>query len=169
MIAVERHGPVRAVPVSDEKVSTLQPIVDQLVDKRAHLMSDKHRSYLHIGQQFSAHSHVNHSQREYSRGQVNCNTAESFSSLFERARIGVFHFLSANHLSRYLNEFSFRWENRVPVKKRTKSGKAKTKMEPIPIVNMLLLLIMRCSGSHLRRTKSWGIQDVAFAKPSFGR
>jgi len=127
MIAVERHGPVRAVPVSDEKVATLQPIVDQLVDKRAHLMSDKHRSYLHIGQQFSAHSHVNHSQREYSRGQVHCNTAESFSSLFERARIGVFHFLSANHLSRYLNEFSFRWENRVPVRNGQNPARLKPK------------------------------------------
>jgi len=169
MIAVERHGPRQAVPVSDEKVATLQPILDKLLNKSAHLMSDKHRSYLHIGQQFSAHSRVNHSQRDYSGGQVHRNTAESFSSLFERTRIGVFHFLGANRLSRYLNEFSFRWENRVPVKQRTKFGKAKIEMEPIPIVNMLLLLIMRCSASDLRRTKNWGIQDVAFAKPSFGR
>ena len=140
MTAVERSGPVGAVPVSDEKVATLQPIVDQLVDKRAHLMSDKHRSYLHIGRQYSAHSHVTHSKGEYSRGQVHCNTAESFSALYERARIGVFHFLCANHLSRYLNELSFRCDNRVSVKNRTKSGKARTKMEPIPIFNILLLL-----------------------------
>jgi hypothetical protein len=29
--------------------------------------------------------------------------------------------------------------------------------------------VMRCSGTHLRRTSSWGLQDVAFAKPVFGR
>lgn len=163
MIAAERHGPVRAVPVENEKVKTLQPIINRVIDKTAHLMSDKHRSIVHIGRQFSAHSQVTHSKGEYSRGQVHCNTAESFSSLFERARIGVFHYLSENHLRRYLNEFSFRWENRIPVKKLTTAGKEKIVMEPIPIINMILLLIMRCSGAHLRRTKTWGIQDVAFA------
>ena len=165
MIAVERRGPVRAVPVANEKADTLKPIIARIVDKSAHLMSDKHRTYLHIGRQFSAHSHVIHSKGEYSRGHVHCNTAESFSSLFERARIGVFHYLSESHLFRYLNEFSFRWEHRVPVVKHTTAGKEKIVMEPIPIINMLLLLIMRCSGAHPRRTKYWGIQDVAFAKP----
>jgi hypothetical protein len=85
---------VRAVPVTNEKVATLQPIIDQLIGKDARLMSDEHRSFLHIGQQFSAHSHVTHSRREYSRGKVHCNTAESFSSTFERTRICVFHYLS---------------------------------------------------------------------------
>lgn len=158
----ERQGPVRAVPIENEKVSTLQPIIDQHIDKQTHLMSDGHRSYLHIGQQFLSHEHVTHSLREYSRGKVHCNTAESFSSIFERARVGVFHYLSRTHLSRYLNEFSFRWEHRVPEEKLTKSGKVKITMKPIPIIDMLFLLIMRCAGAHLRRTKYWGIQDIAF-------
>jgi len=162
MIAVERHGPVRVVPVENEKVCTLQPVIDQFIDKGAHLMSDKHRSFIRIGQQFAKHSHVNHSRREYSRGSTHSNTAESFSSLFERARIGVFHYFSDKHLSRYLNEAGFRWDNRVPVEKKTKTGKVKTKMVPIPTMDMILLLIMRCFGSHLKRTKQWGIQDVAF-------
>jgi transposase-like protein len=162
LIAAERHGPVRAVPVQNEKVTTLQPIIDQYIDKDTHLMSDGHRSFVHIGQQFLSHSYVIHSLREYSRGQVHCNTAESFSSIFERARVGVFHYLSRTHLSRYLNEFSFRWEHRVPEEKITKSGKVKITMKPIPIIDMLFLLIMRCAGAHLRRTKCWGIQDIAF-------
>jgi transposase-like protein len=163
LIAVERNGPVRAIPVKNEKVDTLKPVIDQVVDKNVHLMSDSHRSYIHIGQQFLAHSHVNHSLREYSRGNVHCNTAESFSSLFERARMGVFHYFSEKHLSRYLNEFSFRWEHRVPEERITKSGKKKIQMKSIPIIDMLFLLIMRCSGTHLRRTRSWGLQDIAFA------
>jgi hypothetical protein len=163
LIAAERHGPVRAIPVKDEKVATLKPIINQTVDKKAHLMSDGHRSYLHIGKQFLSHSYVNHSLREYSRDNVHCNTAESFSSLFERARVGVFHYFSDKHLSRYLNEFSFRWEHRVAEETKTKSGKTKIKMRPIPIIDMLFLLIMRCSGSHLRRTLNWALQDIAFA------
>jgi transposase-like protein len=117
LIAVERQGPVRAVPVGNEKAATLKPVIQHLVDKKSHLMSDSHRSYLNIGQQFLRHSHVNHSLREYGRGNVHCNTVESFSSLFERARMGVFHYISDKHLSLYLNEFSFRWEHRVPEEK----------------------------------------------------
>lgn len=165
LIAAERHGPVRAVSVENEKVATLQPIIEQLIDKDAHLMSDEHRSFLHIGQQFSAHSHVTHSKREYSRGKVHCNTAESFSSTFERARIGVFHYLSNKHLRRYFDEIGFRLEHRIPVEKKTKSGAIKIEMVPIPVIDMLLLLIMRCAGAFLRRTKKWGVQDVAFAIP----
>ena len=157
---------LRSLPIkitaNSENASRLKPIIDRMIDKKAHLMSDSHRS-IHIGQQFLNHSHVNHSLREYSRGNVHCNTAESFSSLFERARMGVFHYFSAKHLSRYLNKFCFRWEHRVPEEKITKSGKKKIKMKPIPVMDMLFLLIRRCSGAHLRRTKHWGIQDVAFS------
>ena len=153
---------MRAVPIDGEKVSQLQPIIDQHIDKDSHLMSDEHRSYLNIGKQFLSHSHVNHSMNEFARGNVHNNTAESFSATFKRAQIGVFHYMSAKHLSRYLHEFGFRWENRVADKKRTKSGKDKVVMKPIPLIDMLIILIMRLSGIRLRRTKCWGIEDIAF-------
>lgn len=125
-------------------------------------MSDKHRSYIKLGKQFAAHSHVNHSKRQFSNGAVHSNTAESFSSLFKRAQVGVFHFMSKKHLSRYLHEFEFRWENRIAVERKTKKGKTKITMTPIPIIDMLIVLIMRFSGFCLRRTKSWGVRDISF-------
>ena len=140
----------------------MQPVIDQYLCKSAHLMSDKHRSYMKIGKQFAAHSYVNHSKREYSRGDAHSNTAESFSSILERARIGVFHYMSSKHLNRYLSELEFRWEHRIAVKKTTKSGKRITVMKSIPIIDMIIILIMRFSGFCLRRTRSWGIVDVAF-------
>ena len=139
----------------------MQPIIDQHIDKDSHLMSDEHRSYLKIGKQFLSHYHVNHSKHEYARGNVHNNTAESFSATFKRAQIGVFHYMSGKHLSRYLHEFGFRWENRVADKKRTKSGKNKVVMKPIPLIDMLIFLLMRLSGVRLRRTKCWGIEDIA--------
>lgn len=162
LIAAERHGPVRAVPIESEKVETIQPIIDQHVYKSAHLMSDKHRSYMKIGKQFPSHSYVNHSKREYSRGDAHSNTAESFSSILERARIGVFHYMSPKHLNRYLSELEFRWEHRIAEKKTNKSGEQITVMQPIPIIDMIIILIMRFSGFCLKRTRSWGILDVAF-------
>jgi len=162
LIAAQRHGPVRAVPISSEKVSTMQPIIDQHLIKSAHLMSDEHRSYIKIGKQFVAHSHVNHSKHEYSRGRAHSNTAESFSSMLERARIGVYHYMSADHLKRYLSEMEFQWENRVAEKKKNRAGKQKTVMKPIPVIDMIIILIMRFSGYCLKRTQSWGLVDVAF-------
>ena len=153
---------MRAVPIDSETVAQLQPVVDYYIDKDSHLMSDEHRSYLSMGKQFSAHSRVNHSKQEYCRGNVHSNTAESFNANFKRTLIGVFHYISDKHLARYLHEIGFRWENRVADKKRTKTGKYKTVMKPIPIIDMLIILIMRFSGIRLRRTKCWGIEDIAF-------
>jgi transposase-like protein len=156
---------VRAVPIENEKVETIQPAIDRHIDTEAHLMTDGHRSYRQIGEQFSSHSTVIHSKGEYSRGWVHCNSSESFASLFERARFGVFHYLSKKHLQRYLHEFGFRWDHRVSEVRKTKSGKTKRVMKPIPVIDMLILLVMGFSGCHLKRTPQWGLSEVAFAKP----
>jgi hypothetical protein len=46
------------------------------------------------------------------RGQVHTQGIESFWSLFKRGLIGSFHSVSVKHLHRYLNEFSFRFNQR---------------------------------------------------------
>jgi len=55
---------------------------------------------------------VNHGVKEYVRGNVHTNTAESFFSLLKRGVMGSFHHVSRQHLHRYANEFAFRWSNR---------------------------------------------------------
>jgi hypothetical protein len=71
-------------------------------------MTDQNWAYQQIGKDYAAHSWVNHSAKEFARGDVHNNTAESFNSLLERAKQGVFHFMSQKHLLRYLNEIGFR-------------------------------------------------------------
>jgi hypothetical protein len=43
---------------------------------------------------------------------VHTNTAESFFALLKRGHFGTFHQLSKKHLSRYCDEFAFRWNHR---------------------------------------------------------
>ena len=43
---------------------------------------------------------------------MNTNTAESFFALLKRGVHGTFHHISKTHLSRYCDEFSFRWDER---------------------------------------------------------
>jgi hypothetical protein len=40
------------------------------------------------------------------------NTAESFFSPLKRGVYGTFHHVSKQHLPRYCDEFSFRWDHR---------------------------------------------------------
>ena len=55
---------------------------------------------------------VNHSQNEWVRGEVHTNTIESFWSLIKRGVVGQYHNVSKKYLPFYLNEFSFRFNNR---------------------------------------------------------
>jgi len=156
-VAVERNGPVRAVPVASDKITELFPQVERFVDKDAYLITDENRAYRSIGKQFAAHDWVNHSHKEYARGDIHNNTAESFSAILERAKQGVFHYLSPKHLSRYLHEIGFRWDHRVPELKLTKKGDLKLVMKPMSVIIKLKSLLSRASGRQLRRSLNGGI------------
>lgn len=88
------------------------------------------------------------------------NTAESFSSLLERAKLGVFHHLSKKHLPRYLDEIGFRWDHRIPKEKVTKNGTKKIVMIPMPVMKKLQSLLDRAFGRQIRRTKNGGIRRL---------
>jgi hypothetical protein len=163
LVAVERHGPVRAAPVASDKIAELSPRLDRFVDKHAHLMTDENRAYHSIGKNYTAHDWVNHSKKEYVRGDIHNNTAESFSAILERAKQGVFHYLSPKHLSRYLHEIGFRWDHRIPELKLTKKGNLKLVMKPIPVIKMLQSLLSRATGRQLRRSSNGGISCLAYS------
>jgi uncharacterized FlaG/YvyC family protein len=55
--------------------------------------------------------------------------------------------MSPRHLKRYLKEFEFRWDNRVSVEVVDPDGKTKTVIRKIPVIDLIILLIMRCAGS----------------------
>lgn len=58
------------------------------------------------------HEAVNHSHGEYVRGVVHTANLDAFGSLLKRGIIGTFHHVSKDYVPLYLNEFSFRHNNR---------------------------------------------------------
>ena len=68
-----------------------------------------------VGKQYH-HETVNHIKLEYVRKgdprSIHTNSIENFWSLFNRGVVGSFHKVSVKHLSRYLDEFTFRFNNR---------------------------------------------------------
>jgi hypothetical protein len=148
---------VRSAPVESDSIANLSPVINQFVDKRAHLKTDELHAYKLIGKKYASHQWVNHQSKEYSRGDTHNNTAESFNAMLERAKQGVFHYLSKKHLSRYLNEIGFRWNQRDPELKVTKKGELKIVMKRLPVLTMLKSLLVQAPGRQIRRSANGGI------------
>ncbi|MDP2331174.1 MAG: IS1595 family transposase [Reyranella sp.] len=105
---VERGGEVRSFYVEGTKSEDVARIVRQHVAKESRLHTDEHRMYLGVGKEFASHERVNHSKKEYARGDVTTNTVESFFSVFKRGMRGVYQQCGEQHLHRYVAEFDFR-------------------------------------------------------------
>ena len=104
LVAIQRQGPVFSVPVDTVKRETISPIIDAVADMSANLMTDKSHVFHQSGKQFASHQSVYHMAKEYARGNVHINTAESFNAMLERVKTGVFHFMSRKHLTRPVNQ-----------------------------------------------------------------
>jgi transposase-like protein len=111
--AMERGGRIRLrVAPNNRKHHIGRFLAEVVADDATAIYTDELRSYDHVGDHNTIHESVNHKAKEWVRGQVHTNTAESAWSLFDRAVIGSYHQLSRKHLPAYLAEFEFRFNNR---------------------------------------------------------
>jgi hypothetical protein len=55
---------------------------------------------------------VAHSTKEYVRGDIHTNTAESSFAILKRGIMGIYHNVSKEYLHRYLWQFDFMWNAR---------------------------------------------------------
>ena len=85
---------------------------DHIADSAAAIYTDDFSGYIGIADEDTAHESVNHSAKEYVRGDVHTNGIESVWSLLKRSIIGSFHQLSEKHLDAYLVELEWRFNNR---------------------------------------------------------
>jgi hypothetical protein len=93
--------------------SNLGKAIESRVAYNATLMTDELSAYKSIADDAGRkHVTVNHSKDEYVRGEAHTNTVEGFFSLLRRGINGTFHHVSRRHLSRYCDEFAFRYEHR---------------------------------------------------------
>lgn len=93
------------------------PVVRDLivkhVSRKSVLVSDESKLYTKLGKEFSDHQTLLHWGHEYvNKDGFTTNNVENFFGTFKRGMRGTYHFCGAQHLQRYLNEFSFRYSNR---------------------------------------------------------
>lgn len=108
---MQRGGKAVTAVVPDTKADTLHPIIVNAVKQGSIVITDEWRSYQGLDGMY-AHVVVNHTDGEYTRGAFHNNTIEGFWSLLKRGLYGIYHQVSPKHLTRYCDEFTYRYNNR---------------------------------------------------------
>lgn len=101
---------IRAEVVPDVRRETLQNMLLKHIKLGSRVYSDTAVGYNRTIQNF-VHEVVNHTQ-EYVRGNVHTNSLENFWSLLKRSLKGTYVCVEPFHLSRYVAEQVFRFNNR---------------------------------------------------------
>ncbi len=130
---VARDGGARAKAIPNLSSKSLAVAMRQHINPAAILMTDERPAYEQIGLRYGRHLTVKHSAHEYVRGQAYTNTVESFFALLKRGIMGSYHHVSRKHLSRYCDEFAFRWSHRdVSDAERTTTALRQTMGKRLP-------------------------------------
>ena len=109
---VERNGNVRTQIIPNRTSPVLKPVITRNVKPSARIMTDEWIGYRGLNAVYAGHDTVNHSAKEYARGDVTTNTVEGFFAIVKRGLYGTFHSVSKKHLDRYMSEFEFRYNHR---------------------------------------------------------
>ncbi|MCS6291034.1 MAG: IS1595 family transposase [Nitrospira sp.] len=76
----------------------------------SHLITDEAAAYTKVGREY-AHKVINHAET-YVKGNIHTNSIENYWSLLKRGIKGTYISVEPFHLFRYLDEQSFRFNNR---------------------------------------------------------
>lgn len=112
---VERGGRARAKHMPMVTGRNVRDFIVKNADRKSRLHTDESRLYPRVGKEFADHETVNHAAKEYARDDVTTNSVEGFFGIFKRGMVGVYQHCGEQHLQRYLDEFSFRYSNRIKV------------------------------------------------------
>jgi transposase-like protein len=108
---LERNGEVRCQIVPNTRRKNLESIIKQNIGTGTNVYSDNLPSYRQLDDAEYIHKVIDHAER-YVDGQVHTNGIENFWSLLKRGLKGTYVSVEPFHLFRYLDEQSFRFNNR---------------------------------------------------------
>ena len=110
---VQRDGPIRCEVVPAVTAKRLVPRVVSNVAKGSTISTDSLRSYRTLGKLGYTHGAVNHEAKEWVKGIHHTNSIEGFWSHLKRGISSTHCAVSPQHLQAYVDEFSFRFNNRA--------------------------------------------------------
>jgi transposase-like protein len=105
---VEREGEIITRVVADKSAESVVPHIVANVKAGSRVATDEARAFADLQREGFWHAAVNHSAKEYVRGDVHTNTIEAFWANFKRGIKGTYVHVSKKHLQAYLREFEYR-------------------------------------------------------------
>ena len=108
---LERKGKVKAFHIEDATYPNIAEKVLTNVEIGSTINTDKHKSYVMLKTYYN-HKSVNHSKKEFRKGDAYINSIEGFWATFKRGIYGVYHHISKKYTQHYINEFTFRFNHR---------------------------------------------------------
>ena len=105
---IERKGEVLTRIVKSRRIKDVVPTIQEWVQEGSRIYTDKGKSYGDLEIHGYQHDSVDHSKKEYVRGEVHTNTIEGFWGALKRGINGTYVWVSAKHLQKYLWEFEYR-------------------------------------------------------------
>ena len=112
--AIQRDGPVVVQVIDTPDANTLTRFVERHVRHGSNVYTDDHRGYEDLMESYR-HRTVKHSRGEYvnrHNPDIHSNTIEGFWSTIKRSYIGVHHWWSKKHMSRYVKAAAGRYNLR---------------------------------------------------------
>ncbi len=113
----ERGGDLRFFHAEDAKSGTLAKYLKENVSSDVDvIVTDEYAAYPFAMKKAAVpqkkHKTIRHKDHVYVDGDIHTNTVESAFSLLKRGIVGTWHRVSAKHLSAYLDEMTWRFNNR---------------------------------------------------------
>lgn len=112
---VERKGKIRSKVIPDRQTHTLLKELRECVKFGSHLITDDYAIYNKVNRIGLFHDSVNHSKREFARGNVHTNTIEGFWGQMKRSISGTYHCVSEKYLQSYVDEFAYHYNHNYSV------------------------------------------------------
>lgn len=104
-------GQIKVQVVPNVEAQTLIPIIEKWVEPSSIMVSDTWTSYNALKKDYF-HITVNHTEGQYVNGCFTTNGVENFWSLLKRGLTGTHHSVSPQHLQKYCDEFSDRYNKK---------------------------------------------------------
>jgi len=108
---LERNGNLITQVIPNTQQETIEPIINMNVKKGSNVYTDEWFAYKDLYKWFN-HEIVNHRTKQYVNGKASTNSTENAWSHLKRTIYGTYHWVSKEHLSKYVDEFALRFNTR---------------------------------------------------------
>lgn len=106
---LQRKGMLGMKYINKTNIKNIQPVLENYIDfDNSNLYTDESPVYKGYKREV-----VNHSQKEYTRGNASTNSVENTFGLFKRRIYGIHHQITKQHIDKYITSFMFYFNNKT--------------------------------------------------------